>query len=971
MAMNSETLSLSMKTTTATLFSLPTEILEHIAFYYACPRVLGPPVPLTALLLLCKAVSYKLSAARHLYARVFKYKFSFSAIRRRGFEPKAGEWSWQLRWWSEVLRGVRSRRRRLGSEPYMDISDAEEAGVQETMYALWIMCLEDDGCNRVQMQLAGVYEWVEGYIRTEMYKTLDKGWPLANAGNSCAMWVFWYLSSKARLMDESTEQRESLIDLILPFLAVPFRYPSSFAPANHFRLPLRSSVPSSSSTPFSIPTPHGPFPIYLHPNRHTWLTPHFDRWTPLCTPLAADAAKLVYFSRRETMLFSVLDLLPRNREEHRARIRARLAAQGNGEIDEFQVETVLQSELPRPTQEDFEELNAGLLGGDMVPSSPFSKGGGTPLPRTYDPWDDARKRLPNLLDPRLNHTDISESNLDTAEQIFGGEIDESACSSRRWDADWWRLRLCRSAWVGQGEPESEDNLIASDVGIITNNADTSIVADVNDEEGEDCDDDGENDEVMSDYDGDGQQHVDMPVNGGAEESAQVEQVDNDMQRNHTMLTGYPQKGAVFTPGSLNGLWTGRMIIPDETHLRALLLPPAPTANQQELILPHNQFPLPDNDNHEDEPHPAVVAVQNPLNNANLTPNPRQEAGHRPIPFNEGTLGLVAVPLYVRLSEYAVYSGGRTVPCAHDTEDDNDYGTDFDFDGDDGIHSSTRSHNSGDSSNTTRAGSSHDTVPRSTSINPDDAFDQGIKDSWFPPNTTLSTKGDRVIASVPSSGPTNGGEYEYVAVRNRDISADDDFRFSPSVASTSTLTSARSEAEAQSQRKPGTFHDRETCTGCIARERALLVARTEAQALIDIDPEHPADASSDGSSDEDLSEEEPAEDLPPYVPSAKTIPPCNGIRDVLITGSTDPRHAAAWGKWVWRGRVRKWDGLVGLVRSVDSGPSGSSSGNGGGGKIFFYGTLLGGRNLVGTWRLAHEDPRMPAYEGAFTLGRKDE
>ncbi|KAJ3904439.1 hypothetical protein F5879DRAFT_801637 [Lentinula edodes] len=669
-----------MKTTTATLFSLPTEILEHIAFYYACPRVLGPPVPLTALLLLCKAVSYKLSAARHLYARVFKYKFSFSAIRRRGFEPKAGEWSWQLRWWSEVLRGVRSRRRRLGSEPYMDIFDAEEAGVQETMYALWIMCLEDDGCNRVQMQLAGVYEWVEGYIRTEMYKTLDKGWPLANAGNSCAMWVFWYLSSKARLMDESTEQRESLIDLILPFLAVPFRYPSSFAPANHFRLPLRSSVPSSSSTPFSIPTPHGPFPIYLHPNRHTWLTPHFDRWTPLCTPLAADAAKLVYFSRRETMLFSVLDLLPRNREEHRARIRARLAAQGNGEIDEFQVETVLQSELPRPTQEDFEELNAGLLGGDMVPSSPFSK------------------------------------------------------------------------------------------------------------------------------------------------------VDNDMQRNHTMLTGYPQKGAVFTPGSLNGLWTGRMIV---STLRYFV---------HNILSNHSQ--------------PASYLIVFGYANSNYYEDP----------------------------------GRDTSP-------------------------------------------SHDTVPRSTSINPDDAFDQGIKDSWFPPNTTLSTKGDRVIASVPSSGPTNGGEYEYVA----------------------------------SQRKPGTFHDRETCTGCIARERALLVARTEAQALIDIDPEHPADASSDGSSDEDLSEEEPAEDLPPYVPSAKTIPPCNGIRDVLITGSTDPRHAAAWGKWVWRGRVRKWDGLVGLVRS----PSGSSSGNGGGGKIFFYGTLLGGRNLVGTWRLAHEDPRMPAYEGAFTLGRKDE
>ncbi|KAJ3913114.1 hypothetical protein F5877DRAFT_71834 [Lentinula edodes] len=100
----------------------------------------------------------------------------------------------------------------------------------------------------------------------------------------------------------------------------------------------------------------------------------------------------------------------------------------------------------------------------------------------------------------------------------------------------------------------------------------------------------------------------------------------------------------------------------------------------------------------------------------------------------------------------------------------------------------------------------------------------------------------------------------------------------------------------------------------------LYARTEAQLLVDIDLEHPVDASSDGWSDEDVSKEQPIEDLPPYVPSAETIPPCNGIRDTLITGSTDPRHAAAWSKWVGRGQVRKWVVFVHLVKSVDSGMS---------------------------------------------------
>ncbi|KAJ3844549.1 hypothetical protein F5878DRAFT_525570 [Lentinula raphanica] len=645
------------------LSSLPVEVLEHIAFYYVCPRVLGPPVPLTTLLLLSKTIFYKLSEARHLYARVFKHKFSSNAIRRRGFEPRVGEWASQLRWWLEVLKGVRNRRRRPGDEAYLDDIDAEEVGVSETMYALWIMCLEDNGCNRAQMQLAGVYEWVEGYIRTEMYKNLDKGWPLANAENSCAMWIFWYLSSKARLMEETPDQRESLVQLVLPFVTVPFRYPSAFAPANHFRLPLRSAAYSSSSTPFSIPTPHGPYPIYLHPNRHTWLIPHFDRWTALSTPLASDAAKLVYFSRRELMLFNVPPFLPPNREDHRARVRARLAAENNGEVDEARVQMVFRNAPPY--------------------------------------------------------------------------TDSPAAAS-----------------------DSQQNMVMVD---------------------------------------------EQETN----EQVPPEQDDSDMQRDPTMFTGYPQQGAVYTPGQLNGLWTGRMIV----------------------------------------------------------------TGHRPNPFNEDTLRLAAVPLYVRFSEYAIYSGGTPIPCANDTDLNDD-------------------------------------------IPPDNAFDQGIRDAWFPPNAKLSANPDRLTVSVPSSGLTD-------------------------------------REDTYDKRKPGTFHDRDTCPGCKARENALETARAQIPVGVD------ARSELIGNSQEQ-------DELPPYVPSVETIPPCNGIRDVVITGSTDPRHAAAWGDWVWRGRVRKWDGMVGLVRS----PNGSSAGNGGG-KIFFYGTVIRGKNLVGTWRLAHEDPRMPAYEGAFTLGRKDE
>ncbi|KAJ3715535.1 hypothetical protein C8R42DRAFT_645911 [Lentinula raphanica] len=895
------------------LSSLPVEVLEHIAFYYVCPRVLGPPVPLTTLLLLSKTISYKLSEARHLYARVFKHKFSSNAIRRRGFEPRVGEWASQLRWWLEVLKGVRNRRRRPGDEAYLDDIDAEEVGVSETMYALWIMCLEDNGCNRAQMQLAGVYEWVEGYIRTEMYKNLDKGWPLANAENSCAMWIFWYLSSKARLMEETPDQRESLVQLVLPFVTVPFRYPSAFAPANHFRLPLRSAAYSSSSTPFSIPTPHGPYPIYLHPNRHTWLIPHFDRWTALSTPLASDAAKLVYFSRRELMLFNVPPFLPPNREDHRARVRARLAAENNGEVDEARVQMVFRSELPRPTQEDFEELNAGLLGGDMFTSSTFLKGGGTPLPREHDPWDDIRKTLPNILDVNLNSSELPVTDLDQAERMFGDVLDEKECTSSQWDADWWRLRLCRSAWAVQGEPDTEDGVVTPELAAGTDTEANVVNDEVQELYDQDEDVDDDEDEDASPYTdspaaaSDSQQNMDMVDEQETNEQVPPEQDDSDMQRDPTMFTGYPQQGAVYTPGQLNGLWTGRMIIPSETHLHALLLPPGP--NQQDPMLPANDPPAaPEPHGHPPVPNQNNDGNGNPAphhpHNADPSHNPVLEAGHRPNPFNEDTLRLAAVPLYVRFSEYAIYSGGTPIPCANDTDLNDD-------------------------------------------IPPDNAFDQGIRDAWFPPNAKLSANPDRLTVSVPSSGLTNREDtYEYVAIKDDDPDADK-----------SIASGIGSEAEARSKRKPGTFHDRDTCPGCKARENALETARAQIPVGVDARSEL-------------LGNSQEQDELPPYVPSVETIPPCNGIRDVVITGSTDPRHAAAWGDWVWRGRVRKWDGMVGLVRSVNNGPNGSSAGNGGG-KIFFYGTVIRGKNLVGTWRLAHEDPRMPAYEGAFTLGRKDE
>ncbi|KIK59378.1 hypothetical protein GYMLUDRAFT_678441 [Collybiopsis luxurians FD-317 M1] len=386
-------------------------------------------------------------------------------------------------------------------------------------------------------------------------------------------------------------------------------------------------------------------------------------------------------------------------------------------------------------------------------------------------------------------------------------------------------------------------------------------------------------------------------------------------------------------------------------------------------------PPPGDQNPTPSPPPPAAAAPSAPAPANANPAAvAPEIGHRPDTFTEHTLGIVAVPLYVRLKEYAVYNGGKVVPCAADTdiiagEDDDDLDANLSFGSGPGSSSlstsSSSSSTSSDSGGTGTQGQEWSGGPGPGYPISQETFDQGIADAWFPQFSTISTSAsagaksggggggtDKLIVSVPvqSLPPrVRGGrgkrkgvgveEYEYVAVDEEAVAR---------------AVNANGDADADgSLRIPGMFHDRKTCSGCQAREEALRAARAR---------------------DETEAEFGHLSDLPPYVPSPSTIPVCNGIRDVIITGTTDARHASAWGKWAWKGRVRKWDGLIGMIREPAlDGPLGLPPGGSieEARKIFFYGTLIGGKNLVGTWRVANHDPKMPAFEGAFTLGRKEE
>ncbi|KAK7056671.1 hypothetical protein VNI00_002388 [Paramarasmius palmivorus] len=785
------------------LLDLPLEVLDNIAFHVACPHLPGLPESLASFLLASRRIYQSLSKSPALHARIFKLKFSHSSISRRAFTPKSSEYSWQLKWYCQILASIQRRSAALpDTQAAFGEHDPEEPSVTELLFGLWLMCLEDDGCNRLQMENAGVYAWVDAFVRTQLYVKASGGWPLQDTRNSCALWVLWYLTTKDRLLNESEQSREQIINLVLPFVTVPYRYPSAFAPPNHYNLPIQSNTAFNDTVDptdpeghtFSIPTPHGRYPIYLSSDR-VWLHVHFERRTPTTIPLVADSAKLLYFSRREMVPFSIPPHLPHTRQEQTARVRARLeddARQAGIELTSSELDRRVAAEIS-PTQEDIHEMNASRLGGILSESESFGKGGGTAL----------SEQAPVV--------------RDSCDRIL--EVDESGCLSKKWDNDWWRLRQCRSAWA------------------------------------EDSDDTGE------------------APHGG-------------------MMTGTPRQGRVYTPGSLSGLWSGRMLIPSEESLRMILLGGAAEEGQ-----------------------PQVDAEE------------FGEAVPLPANFGEGMLGLMTVPVYMRLEEHVSYAPNSVIPCA-----------------------------------------GADSIGR--------AFDEGLSNGYFPGGMDYkrTTDGDGMLFSIPPS-PTSSSpsrkEYLYQTLKPRR-------RFGRN-SGTGGVSNRSSSSPSPSPKRlePGRFHDEDSCPGCLAREDALRKARKDDEGQMSssgssrpgssttslqsssIYLEEPQNSILDSEEGDECPESiEDVDELPPHDPHK--VLDCDGIQDVVVTGETDDRHAQAWNHYSFHGRVRHHDGLVGILRC----PRNPRLGN-----IFFYGTIVGGQNFIGNWRVANVDARLPAWEGAFSLGKK--
>ncbi|KAG2141086.1 hypothetical protein DEU56DRAFT_283244 [Suillus clintonianus] len=309
-----------MRIQSSTLCNLPAEIFENIVLELISTS------PIVPLLQTCKQINHILAFPKnsHLYSRVFHHRFdSAASARRLGTRTHhSRHLAHQLVWYSSALKCIRR-------------GDIYDHAVLDAFWACFALMSENDGKNRHHLEAAGLPDFVDEFVRNRLYEdnVSTSGWPNESPINCLALWLLWFTSTEERLKAETTARRNEIIRLVLPFVIVPFRYPSAHAPHNHFTMPLTSN--SDGHLRQSILPAHGAFPLYRSGSARS--THFYDRTDlEIGIPLASTAAKLIFFSRRQVTPIGVPIHLPLNRQ-HAIQL-------GFGE----QI---------GPTQEDVHELN--------------------------------------------------------------------------------------------------------------------------------------------------------------------------------------------------------------------------------------------------------------------------------------------------------------------------------------------------------------------------------------------------------------------------------------------------------------------------------------------------------------------------------------------------------------------------------------------------------------------------------------
>ena len=215
------------------LARLPTEILERIALEVALSPALGPPVHLIAFLCTCKQIYHAISHARSncndLHAKIFRGMFDVGAARRRfgtsTIRPRS--LASQLKTYCVTLKQIRR-------------GDIDAPNVEDLLRTAFILSTENDGKNREQLEWANTYQFVNNFVHHRLWQDTINGWPRDTPLHALALWVLWCVTDESmfftpslppplahisvdKLAQETPDERNNLIKLVLPYVVMSFK----------------------------------------------------------------------------------------------------------------------------------------------------------------------------------------------------------------------------------------------------------------------------------------------------------------------------------------------------------------------------------------------------------------------------------------------------------------------------------------------------------------------------------------------------------------------------------------------------------------------------------------------------------------------------------------------------------------------------------------------------------------------------
>ncbi|KAL1716808.1 hypothetical protein EV715DRAFT_254553 [Schizophyllum commune] len=763
--------------------------------------------------------------------------------------------------------------------------DAESA----IMHA-FIMLMVDDGRNAQMLDRWGAYDFAMAYVLMRIEadsqpKDAEQAargacpWPSMDDELAAALWVAWHLTTEERLAAERTGQVLKILEGLLPFLVMPFRYAAGEIPPDFFYPPLGVG-PQGMYLPQSLRTVHGNYPVFPRSNPPPYW-PYVGYQFTFPPPLLSAVAKLHWFARRQRIHIPIPQLLATTYAERKAQHAERVAREGWAAVGAMGVSGCF---FGNRTCSMTRVVHGPLW---LRPSSvgcPVATANASPVATSNaSPVVEAASTAGNV---ETASTAGNSAAAATSAEAPSTSNDSDTAPSASADASSTTTSASADVPTTSTTNNADDANTSSEPPSTTTNAPSTY-----------------NDQNASDT------FIPPPASlvepflrlGRQPPFTKSMAWDTDAARcvmsnsahvafdpRHppSQLADSIRLGQMYQPGSMEGLWQGRMLVPSVPALQALL--------------DTNERPLSN-----DVIHSDTIQM-------------------RPVVF--------------RMKEFAC-----PMPLGCGRVDSHHHGNAY------------------------------------SALDPRLPATNAPRSGWLPPGTRLVVSEDgKTCNAVMADGrvypyrsvnePVDPTQCEGCVIRERVGREGMERVFEQYGLGLGTPVGGGRVAMGQNVR--GVVG--EACAQCGGRKklptRDFMYAfgrpaqEDEGWDVVSGDEEMDTmDAAEDANDGGPMDVGADAHARAPPPCDCRTTPPravkeCCHTSSILLVGTTDERHAAAWFDWEYYGRVRSCDGMIGLLRFPKAG-SQYATGHWHSSYTFFYGYIIGGRNFVGTWRRVFPDGTM--------------